>query len=158
MSMSKATIMHVHVGEAIEKRRNELGLSKSELGRRIGVPQQHVNRILERETMETNRLVKVSEALDFNFFTLFCPVQHQISAYLAAVTLDGDANNSIGDAELTAQLSKAQAEVDNQKETIKLLKEQIDSLNAQITRLDSNLRDKDAIIELLKERRKDRDI
>lgn len=150
--------MHVHVGEAIEKRRNELGLSKSELGRRIGVPQQHVNRILERETMETNRLVKVSEALDFNFFTLFCPVQHQISAYLAAVTLDGDANNSIGDAELTAQLSKAQAEVDNQKETIKLLKEQIDSLNAQITRLDSNLRDKDAIIELLKERRKDRDI
>lgn len=145
--------MHVHVGEAIEKRRNELGLSKSELGRRIGVPQQHVNRILERETMETNRLVKVSEALDFNFFTLFCPVQHQISAYLAAVTLDGDANNSIGDAELTAQLTKAQAEVENQKDTIKLLKEQIDSLNAQITRLDSNLRDKDAIIELLKERR-----
>ena len=153
MSMSKAKIMHVHVGEAIEKRRNELGLSKSELGRRIGVPQQHVNRILERETMETNRLVKVSEALDFNFFTLFCPVQHQISAYLAAVTLDGDANNSIGDAELTAQLTKAQAEVENQKDTIKLLKEQIDSLNAQITRLDSNLRDKDAIIELLKERR-----
>lgn len=150
--------MHVHVGKAIEKRRNELGLSKSELGRRIGVPQQHVNRILERETMETNRLVKVSEALDFNFFTLFCPVQHQISAYLAAVTLDGDANNSIGDAELTGQLSKAQTEVDNQKETIKLLKEQIDSLNAQITRLDSNLRDKDAIIELLKERRKDRDM
>lgn len=156
--MNKATIMHVHVGKAIEKRRNELGLSKSELGRRIGVPQQHVNRILERETMETNRLVKVSEALDFNFFTLFCPVQHQISAYLAAVTLDGDANNSIGDAELTGQLSKAQTEVDNQKETIKLLKEQIDSLNAQITRLDSNLRDKDAIIELLKERRKDRDM
>lgn len=53
-------IKHVHVGAEIEKRRVELGLSKSELGRRIGVPQQHVNRILERETMETNRLVKVS--------------------------------------------------------------------------------------------------
>ena len=58
------SIKHVHVGAEIEKRRVELGLSKSELGRRIGVPQQHVNRILERETMETNRLVKVSEALD----------------------------------------------------------------------------------------------
>lgn len=80
-------IKNVHIGEAIEKRRNELGLSKSELGRKIGVPQQHVNRILERETMETKRLIKVSEALGFNFFTLFCPVQHQISAYLAAVTL-----------------------------------------------------------------------
>ena len=52
-------IRHVHVGAEIEKRRVELGLSKSELGRRIGVPQQHVNRILERETMETSRLVKV---------------------------------------------------------------------------------------------------
>ena len=40
------SIKHVHVGAEIEKRRVELGLSKSELGRRIGVPQQHVNRIL----------------------------------------------------------------------------------------------------------------
>ena len=146
-------IKYIHVGEAIEKRRIELGISKSELGRRIGVTQQHVNRILERETMETKRLIKVSEALDFNFFTLFCPVQHQISAYLAAVAVDGNAHNNIGDAELAAQLSKVQSEVENKNETIKLLKEQIDSLNAQITRLDSNLKDKDAIIELLKERR-----
>ena len=146
-------IKNVHVGEAIDRRRNELGLSKSELGRRIGVPQQHINRILERETMETNRLFKVSEALGFNLFSLFCPVQHQISAYLAAVTLDGNANNNIGDTEIAAQLTKEQAVVESQKETIKLLKEQIDSLNAQITRLDSNLKDKDAIIELLKERR-----
>ena len=35
-------IKHVHVGQAIDKRRNELGLSKSELGRKIGVPQQHI--------------------------------------------------------------------------------------------------------------------
>ncbi len=146
-------IKNVHIGEAIEKRRNELGLSKSELGRKIGVPQQHVNRILERETMETKRLIKVSEALGFNFFTLFCPVQHQISAYLAAVTLDGNAHNIIGDAELASQLAKAQTEIEGQRGTIALLKEQVDSLNAQINRLDSNLKDKDAIIELLKERR-----
>ena len=146
-------IKNVHISEAIEKRRNELGLSKSELGRKIGVPQQHVNRILERETMETKRLIKVSEALGFNFFTLFCPVQHQISAYLAAVTLDGNAHNIIGDAELASQLAKAQTEIESQRGTIALLKEQVDSLNAQINRLDSNLKDKDAIIELLKERR-----
>ena len=59
-------IKHVHVGAEIEKRRVELGLSKSELGRRIGVPQQHVNRILERETMETNRLLQGSEGLGWN--------------------------------------------------------------------------------------------
>lgn len=68
-------IRHVHIGQAIEKRRNELGLSKSELGRKIGVPQQHINRILERDTMETKRLIKVSEALDFNF-SLFSAQYH----------------------------------------------------------------------------------
>ena len=145
-------IKHVHVGQAIDKRRNELGLSKSELGRKIGVPQQ---RILERETMETSRLIKVSEALDFNFFSLFCPRQHHISAHLAAVALDGNANNLIGDAELAVQLSSEKKETENLRETIKLLKEQIESLNSQILRLDSNLKDKDIIIELLKERRKE---
>ena len=136
----------VHIGQAIDKRRNELGLSKSELGRRIGVPQQHINRILERETMET------SQALDYNFFALFCSMSHQISAYLAAVTLNSNAHNTIGDNELATQLSKEQAVVESQKEIIKLLKEQIDNLNTQINRLDSNLNDKDEIIRLLKER------
>ena len=125
------------------------------IGDKIGVPQQHINRILERETMETSRLIKVSEALDFNFFSLFCPRQHNISAHLAAVALDGNANNLIGDAELAVQLSSEKKETENLRETIKLLKEQIESLNSQILRLDSNLKDKDIIIELLKERRKD---
>ena len=107
-------IRHVHVGAEIEKRRVELGLSKSELGRRIGVPQQHVNRILERETMETSRLVKVSEALDCNFFSFFCSIPQQISAYLAAVSLQGSAHNIIGEAELALQLSKERAEVESQ--------------------------------------------
>lgn len=142
----------VHIGQAIDKRRLELGLSKSEFGRKIGVPQQHVNRILERETMETAKLIKVCQALDFNFFALFCSMSHQISAYLAAVTLNGNAHNTIGDNELAAQLSKEQAVVESQKETIRLLKEQLDNLNTQINRLDSNLKDKDEIIRLLKER------
>lgn len=147
-------IKDVHVGQAIDQRRNELGLSKSELGRRLGIPQQHINRLLERETMETKRLVKACKVLDFNFFALFCPVNPQISAYLAAVALDGgDANNNIGDSGLAAQLTAEQTKVENLNGTIKLLKEQIDCLNAQIIRLDSNLKDKDAIIELLKERR-----
>lgn len=139
-------IKHIHVGQAIEARRIELGISKSELGRRIGIPQQHVNRILERETMETNRLIKVSEVMDFNFFSLFCPVQHQISAYLAAVTLDGNANNVIGDSELSAQLMAAKAEIESLKATIQLMQQNEEMYKARI-------KDKESIIELLKERR-----
>ena len=50
----EVAVKSVHIGEAIEKRRLELDISKSELGRRIGVSQQHVNRILKRDTMETS--------------------------------------------------------------------------------------------------------
>ena len=146
-------IRRIHVGAEIEKRRVELGISKSEFGRRIGVTQQHVNGILARETMDTNRLIKVSEALDYNFFSLFCSVPQQISAYLAAVSLQGSAHNIIGEAELASQLSKERAEVESQKESIKLLREQIENLNMQITRLESHLNDKDMIIKLLEERR-----
>lgn len=146
-------VKSVHIGHEIDKRRIELGLSKSEFGCQIGVPQQHVNRILERETMETNKLLKVCQVLDFNFFALFCSMSHKIFAYLAAVTLNGNANNNIGDSELATQLSKEQTITDSLKATISLLREHIDSLNTQINRLDSNLKDKNVIIELLKERR-----
>jgi prefoldin subunit 5 len=67
--------------------------------------------------------------------------------------LDGNANNLTGDAELAVQLSSEKKETENLRETIKLLKEQIESLNLQILRLDSNLKDKDVIIELLKDRK-----
>ena len=46
-------IKHVHIGREIDKRRLELGISKSELGRCIHVPQQHINCILEKETIKT---------------------------------------------------------------------------------------------------------
>lgn len=134
-------LKHVHVGKAIDDRRKELGLSKTELGRKIGVPQQHVNRILERETMETIKLIKVCEALDFNFFSLFCSFPQQISAYLAAVAWGGDAHNSIGDAILASELKAEKANNQHLKETIKLQAERIEELKA-------NLKDKDTIIRL----------
>lgn len=150
------TVNDVHIGKAIDEQREKLKISKYKLGRRIGVPQQHVNRIVERDTMETKRLVKVSQELDFNFFSLFCPFQTQISANLSAVTLKGNAQNLIGDAALLVQLEKiqgdlekAQSDLENEKQKNQLLKE-------QISRLDAKLKDKDAIIELLKERRQNR--
>lgn len=137
-------VRHVHVGEAIESRRKQLKLSKTEFGRRIGVTQQHVNRILERETMETSRLEKVCEALDFNFFSLFCTPKQQITAYLSSVSLEGGiCQNLIGDAVLASELEKEKISNESNGNTIGLLQNQIDQLKSQ-------LRDKDMIIELLK--------
>ena len=58
----------INIGLAIEQKINDLGLSKSEFGRKIGIPQQNVNRILEKESIDTDKLITISEALGYNFF------------------------------------------------------------------------------------------
>ena len=65
------SIEKVDIGESIEQKLNELGISKSEFGRKIGIPQQNVNRILSKSSIDTDKLVAISEALDFNFFDCF---------------------------------------------------------------------------------------
>lgn len=70
----------VNIGLAIEQIINARGISKSEFGRKIGVAQQNVNRILERSNIDTDKLVTISEALDFNFFTCFCAVDESAAA------------------------------------------------------------------------------
>lgn len=61
----------IHIGQEIEARVNKLRMTKTEFGKRIGVPQQNVNRIFEKASIDTERLVAISNALDFNFFDLY---------------------------------------------------------------------------------------
>ena len=61
-------IERVNIGLSIEQKLNELGMSQSEFGRKIGVPQQNVNRILDKTSIDTDKLATISEALGYNFF------------------------------------------------------------------------------------------
>jgi transcriptional regulator with XRE-family HTH domain len=58
----------INIGLRIEQRLNELGMSKAEFGRLIGIQQQNVNRILSKTSIDTDKLIEISEALDYNFF------------------------------------------------------------------------------------------
>ena len=141
-------LKEVHIGKAIEEKFKKTDLNKSEFGRMIGVPQQHVNRLFERETIETGKLVRVSRALDFNFFTLFCVCPHNISANLSAVSLEeGSSYNNIGDGSLLAELEKAKAATVAAEREKELLSDQIEILKSQLA-------DKDEIIRLYKEKSK----
>lgn len=136
----------VHVGQEIAKRIAELGITKTEFGNRIGVSQQHVNRILERETMETKKLFRVCRVLDMNIFARFCSFPTNVNAYLAAVTLgDGHASNNIGDAAALVQIEVYKAKLESSAEIITSLKEQIAQLKDQ-------LRDKNALVEILSQK------
>lgn len=122
----------VHIGLAIDEKLQELKISKTEFGRRIGIPQQNVNRILEKDTIDTGKLVRISEALKFNFFSLYCEESNKIELKTegdySPVSDEGDVTVVVGDAVLAERVKSLQALVDEKNERINELKERIEEL------------------------------
>lgn len=144
-------LKEVHIGQAISEKFEKTKMNKSEFGRRIGVPQQHVNRLFERETIETGKLVKICKALDFNFFSLYCRLVPNVTANLSAVALgDGEALNNVGDSGLLAQITELKGQLETAHSQKELKDELIATLRDQIEGLKSHLKDKDALIEILR--------
>ena len=127
-------IKKVHIGHEIAKRINQLGISRSEFGRRIGMLQQHVKGLLARQSLDTEKLSTICEALDFNFFSLYCD-SVSINAYRSAITTgEGNATNYSGEC--------AELQVRNE-----LLAE-------KITMLENIIEDKNKIIRLMESKSK----
>lgn len=53
-----------NIGKAIKGRLDAFKMTKAEFSRLIGVCQQLVNRIFDRDTIETKELVKISRAVE----------------------------------------------------------------------------------------------
>lgn len=68
-------VKDVNIGLMIASRINQLRMTKSAFGRKIGIPQSNVNRILERADINTEKLIQISEVLDYNFFELYTTTQ-----------------------------------------------------------------------------------
>ncbi|MBD5371203.1 MAG: helix-turn-helix transcriptional regulator [Bacteroides sp.] len=120
---------YIHIGQAVEARVNELKMSQAEFGTKIGVAQQNIRRIFERESIDTDKLVAISAALKFNFFELYCELQ--------PIKIIGSGNqvNQMG-AHHNVNESKLE-----------------EDLREQIAQLKSQLADKERIIKLMEERR-----
>lgn len=108
-------IEKVNIGLAIEAKLNELELSKSEFGRRIGIPQQNVNRILEKSSIDTDKLIVISEALDYNFFLEYATTDDS-----NAIKSKGTLNRS--DVDVNEELIRLRAENDVLRELAGLRK------------------------------------
>ena len=97
----------VNIGLSIEQKLNELGMSKSEFGRKIGIPQQNVNRILDKPSIDTDKLVLICEALEYNFFKEYTDnfsvassnsqsgINNQINGDGAHNNVNGDTSNAV---------------------------------------------------------------
>ena len=70
----------INIGLLIEQKMNELDINKSEMARRSGIANQNINRVFERSSIDTDKLVAISEALDFNFFDCFRTKEEQGTA------------------------------------------------------------------------------
>lgn len=101
------SIEKVNIGLSIEQKLNELGMSKSEFGRKIGIPQQNVNRILDKPSIDTDKLVLICEALEYNFFKEYTDnfsvassnsqsgINNQINGDGAHNNVNGDTSNAV---------------------------------------------------------------
>lgn len=139
-------VKNVHIGKEIADRIDKLKISKSEFGRRIGMRQQHVNRLLDSPSLDTKKLSDISVALDYNFFLLYVDVVGNINAEKSAITWgSGNATVLIGDENLAAQIKVLQAKVES-------LQEKVDTLKENEKRLTDQLNDKKELNEMLKEK------
>ena len=126
-------IKNVHIGQEISNRIHLLGLSRMEFARRIGIYSQHVKTLLSKTSISTDQLAKISEALDFNFFTLYTDIESENNGCLSVVT-----------------------DYDSAKDECNLAKLKISNeiLAEKITMLQNIIEDKNKVIRLLESKMK----
>ena len=150
MNKNEIGLKNVHIGEAIDARRNELGMSKTELARKIGMRQQHINMMLDSEKIDTAKLFKLCQVLHFNFFALYCTNSKENNNFFTSNRELKEINIDFLQYENQILSVKLQASYDNND----LLKENIEGLKECIKFLENNLKDKDTIIGFLKSPKK----
>src|SRR6478736_7109230 len=60
--------MEIHTGDIVLKKLKEKGVKKSELARMINTSRQNVQDMLKRQSLDSQLLLELSKALNFNFF------------------------------------------------------------------------------------------
>ena len=62
----------IHIGKVIEWRLHAFRMNKSEFSRRLGIARQNIEKaVLSRSSIDTYKLQKICEILDYNFFALY---------------------------------------------------------------------------------------
>lgn len=105
--------LNVNIGLAIEQRVNELGISKSELARRLGIAQQNVNKVVfSKESLDTAKLMEISKALDYNFFELYANLSPKKTSLFNSTKLQSLINDKgLGNIEFASKVGLTRNEL-----------------------------------------------
>lgn len=63
--------MKVHIGQEIEKKIQERGITMAEFARRLNTVPRNAYSILKKEDLKTDQLQTISNILDYNFFQYY---------------------------------------------------------------------------------------
>ena len=65
------TVTQVHIGQIINQRLTERGVSQAQLAEALGVNQPVVSKLIKKESIDTGKLIEISYFLEYNFFMAF---------------------------------------------------------------------------------------
>jgi Cro/C1-type HTH DNA-binding domain len=60
----------LHLGQLVDQRLEESGMTKAEFGRRIGTSRQNVHSLIRKPTMTVEQLMAICVAMRFDFFAV----------------------------------------------------------------------------------------
>lgn len=63
--------MAIHIGSKVQERARELRIGATELGKKINTTKQNIYGIFKRRSLDTDLLLKLSKALDQDFFLYY---------------------------------------------------------------------------------------
>ena len=66
-------IPDIHIGNEISFYLKDRGVSKAKLARDLGMDSAYLGRLLSKKSLETKTLISICNALNHNFFILWCP-------------------------------------------------------------------------------------
>ena len=130
-------LKQVDIGTEIKRKFEKSKMTQKEFGKLLGIPQQNVSRIFNKKSIETSKLIKISNVLGFNFFTLYSPessssnIEIETQGDYSPATNDGDVQIVVGDAFLAERVKAQEAIIAEKNERIKELKERIEELKAK---------------------------
>jgi Cro/C1-type HTH DNA-binding domain len=67
----------LHLGELVDRRLNESGMTKAEFGRRIGTSRQNINTLIRKPTLTTEQLMDICVVMKFDLFAVLSEALHQ---------------------------------------------------------------------------------
>jgi hypothetical protein len=123
--------MQLPIGNLIQKKLKESGLSNAEFARKLNCTPQNVFNILERDSLDTQLLMDISEALNHNFF-LYYQVSDKKKQGNKAVksNLTAEKNASINEnlLSLKEEVEYLNLQINYLKEINQLLREKIKNI------------------------------